>query len=161
MKPVHASITHVGRVRRRNEDSHGVVTFPIDGADEWYFVVADGMGGESAGDVASAMVVETFSERARQLRCEGRRFVEACEQSILEAHRAIASAAASTPERAGMGTTVAVLGVRGDSVVGAHVGDSRIYGVVGGEFRQLTRDHTVVQRLIDRGILTPDRKRVV
>lgn len=137
----------MGRVRGRNEDS--LCVEPSRGI----AVVADGMGGAPAGDVASALAVE---EVARGLHAG-----EGMEEAIRRADRRIREMAAENPELAGMGTTVTALVVRPEEevfVVG-HVGDSRAYRLAAGEVRALTRDHTMVRKMVERGDLPPEGER--
>ncbi len=150
----------VGRKRRNNEDSFGF--FP----DLSLFVVADGMGGHAAGQVASALAVDALrhslletadddltpiSDASGCYSVGGRRLtiaVDSANHSVLEASR-------KDPAMSGMGTTLAaVLFDRPcDSVAICHVGDSRVYRIRGEAIEQLTHDHTVVQRLVDDGRL--------
>lgn len=152
-----AAATHVGRVRRRNEDSFLVdPTLAL-------AVVADGMGGHPAGDVASRMAVDelraildtTASEESSLGRGEG--MVEAVRTA--DAH--IRAEGASNPERSQMGTTLTALVFDPDAarVLIVHVGDSRAYLYDDGRLRQLTTDHTWVQQQIDAGALTPAEAR--
>jgi protein phosphatase len=130
------------------------------------FVVADGMGGHAAGEVASRLAVDTIKQwMAKYLegadvaiigqpmasRSQEANFLAS---SIRLANRMIYDAAQSRPEYAGMGTTIVSVLTLGDHVVLAHVGDSRIYRVRGEEIAQLSRDHSLVQQQIDRGIIS-------
>jgi protein phosphatase len=159
---VAAARTDVGKKRSGNEDSFCVAP------DLGLFVVADGMGGHAAGEVASRLAVTTIQEGMARYK-DGTE-VElvgppapgvspAANQllsSIRMANKAIFDAATSRPDYEGMGTTlVAVLG-RGDTVTLAHVGDSRIYRVRGEAIEQLSRDHSLVQEQVDDGILTAE-----
>ncbi len=137
----------VGRVRPRNEDTLAVV--PSLGI----VVVADGMGGAPAGEVASALAVQ---EVIRALKAG-----EGMAEAVGRAHRKIREMVRGRPTLAGMGTTVTALEVRGEEArfrLG-HVGDSRAYRLGGGEFRQLTRDHTVVREWVDAGRIPPEAER--
>jgi protein phosphatase len=137
-----------GRVRARNEDA--VACMPESGI----VVVADGIGGASAGDVASQTAARIISERfARQPPPvdEPRRARLLAEAAINEANGAIVDLARSREGCAGMGTTV-VMGYFGrDWLVHAHVGDSRLYRLRGGKLVQLTRDHSFIQEVVDQG----------
>ena len=130
------SASHTGHVRNHNEDCIGV--FP----DTGLFIVADGMGGQAGGDVASHVAVATINNvtGAGQSLCE----------AIVEADRAIAAAALSGEGRSKMGTTIVVLQVTGSAFRIAWVGDSRAYRVNNG-IERLSHDHSVVQELLDRG----------
>ncbi|MFT4029097.1 MAG: protein phosphatase 2C domain-containing protein [Protaetiibacter sp.] len=138
-----AAVTDVGRRRQANEDSL-IVEPPV-------FAVADGMGGHAAGDRASAAAVERLSELA------GRGDVdEAVVRSALTlAAQDIDELAEDLPLGAGTTVTGAVLDVASPSpaFVVFNVGDSRVYSFLGSEFHQVTHDHSVVQELVDAGLL--------
>jgi PPM family protein phosphatase len=134
----------VGRQRQGNEDNY-FVRAPL-------FVVADGMGGAQAGEVASEMAVASFDaglpdgEPAQGL-----------VRVIEDANRRIHERARNESQRAGMGTTVTAAYVGGDEVTIAHVGDSRAYVLRGGDLIRLTRDHSLVGELVARGKLTEEQ----
>ncbi|MGI8631222.1 MAG: Stp1/IreP family PP2C-type Ser/Thr phosphatase [Solirubrobacterales bacterium] len=137
--------THPGRQREANEDSF-FARNPL-------YVVADGMGGAQAGEVASRMAAETFDA---ELSGEG-----TPEQQLAEKARAaneqIHAHAAADASRAGMGTTLTAVLVGTDDAAIAHVGDSRAYLVRDGELRRLTRDHSLVEELRRQGKLTEEQ----
>jgi len=141
----HFGLTDAGKVRRNNEDS----LLLGDGADETLFVVADGIGGFEAGEVASSMTVEVL----RTLE-PGESFGDA----IREANRRILAAARDDDKLSGMGTTVVALRFGGSSreprAEVSHVGDSRAYLLRGGELSPLTEDHSLVAELVRSGDLT-------
>ncbi|HWC13589.1 MAG TPA: Stp1/IreP family PP2C-type Ser/Thr phosphatase [Actinomycetota bacterium] len=137
--------TDVGRVREGNEDSY-YVDAPV-------FVVADGMGGHLAGDVASATAVETVQAKKAEARAQDPDTLAAI---IREANRAIWSKAADDPALRGMGTTCTMLLLEDSVGQIAHVGDSRAYLFRGGELSQLTEDHTLVGRMVREGKLEAD-----
>jgi protein phosphatase len=139
----HAAATHTGRVRRLNEDSH-LAAPPL-------FVVADGMGGARAGEVASRLCIEVFGE----LRAAGGEPEDLLRRTIEEANRRIHRQAAEDPAAAGMGTTVTAALVSDDAVSFGHVGDSRAYIHREGVFQQLSDDHSLVGELVRRGALSP------
>lgn len=140
-----ASRTDVGKVRRVNEDS----VFVAPGM----FVVADGMGGHAAGDVASQLTVATFLEHVADEPipiAELAAVIDHANASVLE-H-------ANEQGRAGMGTTVVGLALTDNggtpTLVVFHVGDSRCYVCEDGQVRQITHDHSEVQELVDSGSIT-------
>jgi protein phosphatase len=161
--------TDTGLARLHNEDS-----FRVDG-DNGLFVVADGMGGHSHGEVASKIAVETIVRALRgpeavrlaagaapetaaagaTLRPHSVRFKDA----IRRAHDAMLNAIRDDLRLQGMGTTVAGLLVRDGVGAVAHVGDSRVYRLRGGELRLLTRDHTWVNEQVMAGFLTEEQAR--
>jgi protein phosphatase len=161
--------TDPGPVREQNEDS-----FLID-QEAGVFVVADGMGGHAAGEVASLMAVETIHgillgkedpDETRLVRDvevidEADRLRERLRYAMNQASIAIRRESEGRPDTRGMGTTVVVLVVEGDQAHLAHVGDSRAYLFRNGRLVRLTRDHTVVQQEIDAGRLTPELARLV
>lgn len=140
--------THVGMVRKGNEDS--VAVHP----EHHLAIVADGVGGASAGEVASRMAVDLISQRFLRRppsRIEPRFARLLTEAAVDEANGAIIRHAKQQPECAGMGTTV-VMGFFGQGwMVYGHVGDSRMYRLRDGELEQLTRDHSFIQEVVDQG----------
>lgn len=151
-----AARTDVGRVRQANEDSVHC------SAESGVFVVADGMGGHAAGEVASAIASELIAERlcgkCRSVDLE--QVEDLFRSAFVEAGREILRQASENATRLGMGTTATVLLLRpgGDWVVG-HIGDSRAYLVRDGVISQVTRDHSWVQEQVDRGMITPEQAR--
>lgn len=137
----------VGRVRGRNEDTMAVE--PSKGI----VVVADGMGGAPAGDLASALAVQ---EVARSLHAG-----ETMEEAVRAANRKILETVEARPALSGMGSTVTALRVTADTggFVLGHVGDSRAYLLSEGEFSQLSRDHTMVRDMVESGKIPPSAER--
>jgi len=138
------SVSHAGRVREHNEDRIGV------SPERGLYVVADGMGGRSGGDVASCIAVETIN----RVMVAG---TPLCE-TIVQADLAISEAASVGEDSVGMGTTVVVLLLTDSRFRIAWVGDSRAYRINKG-IRRLSRDHSVVQELIDRGTIDENEAR--
>jgi serine/threonine protein phosphatase PrpC len=145
----HASSTHTGKVRRTNEDAF------LD--DPPLFVVADGMGGARAGEVASRLAIDTFLE----LRPEPGEDGEArLRRTILESNRRVLERSQSDPSAAGMGSTVTAALLDGDRVVLGHVGDSRAYLLRDDVLQQLSHDHSLVAELERAGRLTHEEASV-
>jgi PPM family protein phosphatase len=152
-----SSHTDPGLARENNEDS---VTYD---APTSLTVLADGMGGYNAGEVASGMATAFIrSEMSRWLSQVGkaanarevRRALEIC---VDNANRSIFNAANSNPQYAGMGTTL-VLGVCHEArLMVGHIGDSRCYRMRGTEFAQITKDHSLLQEQMDAGLITPEQ----
>jgi PPM family protein phosphatase len=142
MKIAVGSKTDVGRARDMNQDSY-LVEDPI-------FVVADGMGGHLAGDVASRTAIEKIVEMAGQ-KSPGQ--PGALRSYVSEANRAIWSKGKEDPNLAGMGTTCTLIYLDGGIAHFAHVGDSRAYRLRGTQLEQLTEDHTLVERMVQEGRL--------
>jgi len=150
-----AGLSDAGRSRAHNEDAWRID--PGIGL----IALADGMGGYNAGEVASAIAVETIA-RALADEIFGDETHQPHDQlarAIHAANAAILAAAARRPECLGMGTTLAVAWICGSALRFSHVGDSRIYLMRAGRLYQLTRDHSVGQALIDAGLSDPDQAR--
>lgn len=154
-----ASATDPGRVRSHNEDSIGM------DPEIGLAVLADGMGGYNAGEVASGIAVAVVSaetKRAvagRPLHAVDPRTGETEAERIARSHAAKANtsifeAARSQPQYSGMGTTLVVALFFDNRVCVAHVGDSRLYRLRGDKFEQITRDHSLLQEQIDSGMIT-------
>jgi protein phosphatase len=137
-----AGASDPGRVRSHNED-RSLAEPPL-------MVVADGMGGAQAGEVAAGMAVDRLRELGAPAESAALR------GAIEEANREIHAAAESDPEKAGMGTTVTAALLSGNTIELAHVGDSRAYLWRDGELSQLTDDHSVVAELVRLGKLSPE-----
>lgn len=147
--PVAVGQTHPGAVRSRNEDA-----FLVD-RELGLYLVLDGMGGHSGGDVASAMARDIIRTQVAA-RHESELPQAVIARAFNAASSAIHTQAKNDRGLHGMGTTVvAVLWLREDRVLIAHVGDSRVYLLRGGRLRLLTQDHTVVAELVARGALSP------
>jgi protein phosphatase len=151
-----AALSDVGRVRRENEDS------VFSSADSGVFVVADGMGGHAAGEVASAIASEWISERLCRacVTMDLQEVEDRFRTAFVEAGREILRQASESTGRLGMGTTATVLLLKQDGLyVVGHIGDSRAYLQRDGAIRQITRDHSWVQEQVDRGMITPEQAR--
>ncbi len=159
-------VTDVGVVREHNEDSAHME--PTAG----FFIVADGMGGHAAGEVASAMAVETVKTTLEGARTEveafrkapsdaGRRgLVQLLQNAVLSAHQAVFQRGQAEQDKQGMGTTLDVVLVAGAEAFVAHVGDSRTYLIRDGRSSQITTDHTVAEVLVIEGKLTIEEAQV-
>jgi protein phosphatase len=148
-----AAGTNVGRRRRINEDRFAVAP------ELGLYLVADGMGGHSAGQVASELAAETALRAVRELKDASVSPAEKLRFAVASANHEIFQAGRARPELAGMGTTlVAVLAHDGRAAL-AHVGDSRAYRLRDGRIRQLTQDHSVVGELVRRHEISPDAAR--
>jgi PPM family protein phosphatase len=149
MRLVFAAATDVGRMRKNNEDSYL--------SDEPVAAVADGMGGHSAGEVASAIAIEELAALGdRGPWANETAATDDLKAAILRANRRIREMAASDRKLNGMGTTLVALLEDGDLVHLANVGDSRGYLLRQGELSQVTVDHSLVQELVDDGRLSPE-----
>jgi serine/threonine protein phosphatase PrpC len=146
-----AAVSHVGKIRANNQDSGYAGT--------QLFVVADGMGGHAGGDVASAIALKRIIEADRVFAsADDAQF--ALQSSLTAANTMLAETVFEHPELTGMGTTVSAILRSGDKIAIAHIGDSRIYLLRDGQLKQITADHTFVQRLVDSGRITPEEAAV-
>ena len=140
-KPSWAALSDIGRVRTHNEDS--VLAQPP------LFVVADGMGGHEAGEVASSIAIETIRDHAPR-----RPDAKALARAVKAANREVIRSAREGYGKQGMGTTMTAAIVEGTHIAIAHVGDSRAYLLRSGTLEQITDDHSMVADMIRRGQLT-------
>lgn len=138
----------IGLVRKTNEDSFAFSPPQL-------YIVADGMGGHVAGEVASSMAVKTVSEYVGQY--AGTDDIKVVlEQAIIAANTIIYQSAQANPQYCGMGTTIDVAYIIQDTIYWAHVGDSRIYLIQSNCMQQLTDDHSIVWELVKSGSITPE-----
>lgn len=148
-----------GQIRKMNQDSFGYYTA---GADADFFIVADGMGGHNAGEVASAVAVNTFLEGAAQ---NGRqkninKITEFIKSTFKKANDIILYKAAGDLSFAGMGTTAVVAIVTKEKLIIGNLGDSRAYFISQGEIRQITTDHSYVEMLLKAGSIDAEEAKV-
>jgi len=148
-----AAGTNVGRRRRINEDRYAIAP------ELGLFLVADGMGGHTAGQVASELAAQAALRAVGTLQDAAVSLAEKLRFAVSSANRAIFEAARERPELAGMGTTLVAVLAHDGRVALAHVGDSRAYLVRGGRIRQLTDDHSVVGELLRRREISADAAR--
>ncbi|HET9683909.1 MAG TPA: Stp1/IreP family PP2C-type Ser/Thr phosphatase [Gemmatimonadaceae bacterium] len=156
MKLLHAARTDVGMIRSGNEDNFTVDAGPTRGI----FVVADGMGGHAAGEVASEMAVRIVQRELAPVRdLDGEDVVQMVATALKRANRAIHDRTLTETDKQGMGTTVSALLLAGSRYLIGQVGDSRVYLLRDGSLTQLTKDHSYVQEQVDAGFLTPEQAR--
>jgi serine/threonine protein phosphatase PrpC len=157
-----ASCTDPGMVRSHNEDS-----IAADAANG-LVVLADGMGGYNAGEVASGMATTVIITEMQQILSNARPYdidqrtsqeiaSRLVREQVLKANTSIYQAAQSQPQYAGMGTTLVTCLFFDNRILVAHLGDSRLYLQRGGSFRQVTRDHSLLQEQIDSGLITVEQ----
>jgi serine/threonine protein phosphatase PrpC len=141
-----AAVTDRGHVRSSNQDCYY--------AGDRLLVVADGMGGMAAGDVASRIAVEAMA--SLDVPIDNDHQMDALHKALEVANGRIAETVAGDAALQGMGTTLTAVIFSGDRAALAHVGDSRAYLLRGGRLNQLTKDDTYVQMLVDQGLIRPD-----
>ncbi|WP_096269934.1 Stp1/IreP family PP2C-type Ser/Thr phosphatase [Paucisalibacillus globulus] len=148
-------LTDRGQVRIHNEDSGGI--FPGDNG-QYLAIIADGMGGHQAGDVASEMATTILEKRWREN--EGLKSPEAAEewleQTLIEANTSIYQHSLEKEECQGMGTTIVVAICTEEFITVAHIGDSRCYLYNEFSFKQITEDHSLVNALVQSGQISKD-----
>jgi PPM family protein phosphatase len=153
--------THAGQVRPLNEDAVGA------DPDSGLFILADGLGGYNAGEIASTMAVSTLLaelpadlEVARQGTAPFDPHV-VLRDRLIAMNSTIFRAALNSSAFEGMATTIVVAWLLGDRLWVAHTGDSRLYRLRGGQLEQLTRDHSFSQELLDAGMVTEEEARLL
>lgn len=145
---VHAfAASNIGKVRKSNQDS-GYSGYN-------FFFVADGMGGHAGGDIASAMVSQAVAS-ADKLYSNPLEAIKTVDAALVAANEKLTRTVADHQELRGMGTTFSGLMFVDDKIALSHIGDSRIYRVTDGKLKQVSKDHTFVQRLVDTGRITEE-----
>ena len=151
-----AARSDVGMIRSGNEDNF----FSHVNAQYGLFIVADGMGGHAAGEVASEMAVQIVTRELSDVqRLKMGEISLRVEDALRHANRAIYERTMTEVDKQGMGTTASVLLLSGSTYLIGQVGDSRVYLLRDGQLRQLTKDHSYVQEQVDAGYLTPEQAR--
>ena len=149
-------LTDPGCVRKQNQDAYRIEQLD---RDTLLCVVCDGMGGAKSGNVASSLAVEVFAEEIRRSwkpGMEADQIDQMLRSAVKLANFTVFDQAAQFEEFSGMGTTLVAAMICGDRATLVNVGDSRAYGINRSGICQLTRDHSLVQMMVDRGDLTPE-----
>ncbi|MBN2086430.1 MAG: serine/threonine-protein phosphatase [Anaerolineales bacterium] len=157
-RPEVAADSNVGRVRTNNEDRYAVIPLDCKDAPGVLALVADGVGGHAAGEVASQMVVDEIAREAQADPCANP--AKVLPQLVVRAGRAVFDRARQDPELQGMATTLAGAWLVGRRLYTVTVGDSRIYMRRGGRTFQASIDHTWVQDAVEHKLLTPAQARI-
>ncbi len=144
----YTSVSKVGALRKENEDCIGV--YKVEGG--LLTIVCDGLGGKNAGEIASKITRDSILNNFKTLQIED--YLDRIKNSIILANKEVFKNSENKDELKGMATTVEVLFLKDNNAYWGHVGDSRIYNYKNGRLKQLTKDHSLVQRLIDEGYLT-------
>ena len=157
-------LTDVGKKRKVDEDAilaiESMSAFESKSSQKFLLVLADGMGGHSKGEVASKIVVNTIAEKITPAMLSQMDYASEINKSIQEANQRILQYTSDHPETEGMGSTVVCAVVDGKNIHLANVGDSRIYVISKEEIRRVTKDHSYVQELIDKGEISEEEARV-
>jgi serine/threonine protein phosphatase PrpC len=153
----YAARTDIGMIRAGNEDNLFFKADPYRGI----FIVADGMGGHAAGEVASEMAVQIVARELEDVRslAEEQRVADQMRRALKAANAAIFERTISEVDKQGMGTTASVLMLSEGRYLIGQIGDSRVYLLRDGVLRQLTKDHSYVQEQVDAGFLTAEQAR--
>ncbi len=145
--------SHVGKVRLKNEDSIFVSNEAVGRLDNLY-IVADGMGGHKAGQVASATAIESFVSSVKK--GEDEEALDIMIGGVSSANNAVFTMSREHEEYSNMGTTMVACTVKGSVLYAAHVGDSRLYRISGGKITQVTNDHSYVAEMVRAGKMTEE-----
>lgn len=144
----YTAVSRVGFQREENEDCIGV--YKVE--DGLLTIVCDGLGGKNAGEIASQITRDSILNNFKTLQIDD--YLDRIKKSIVLANKEVFNNSENINEYKGMATTVEVLYLKDNNAYWGHVGDSRIYNYKNGRLKQLTKDHSLVQRLIDDGYLT-------
>ena len=145
--------THVGKVRDHNEDA-----FFVSDEDGGFFIIADGMGGLAAGEIASKITKETISKALNKNAESSQPFERVLRDAFEAANAKVREALVENPSARGMGSTCVVLAFKNSDFYIAYVGDSRIYLFRNHHLKQITRDHSYVEELFLRGLISAEEK---
>lgn len=156
MKIIFFGKSDKGKLRKANEDFFACRKIS---SSEHLFVVADGMGGHQAGDVASKLGTLTFVRHYKEKREVKTHMFDALKDSINAANDAILQKASDDLKKRGMGTTFSAIAIANMKAYITHVGDSRIYIIRNNQILRLTTDHTFVEKMVEEGRLTEDEAR--
>lgn len=154
-------LSDIGRKRKENQDR---IYLPNEGSEIELFVLADGMGGANAGSVASSTAIEFIrkyiEERWSKIFLDRVSIENLINEAISEANNFVYAKSKSTQEYAGMGTTIIVAIIFKNKVYLGHIGDSRVYRIRKNIIRQLTKDHSYVEALLQSGSITKEEAKV-
>ena len=150
-----------GIIRKNNEDS--IYVSGEDTEIKNIFIVADGMGGHSAGEVASSLAIKTFVDSVKESTDnfdDNEDMLDILIESFAKANKTIYSLSLKDETTMGMGTTFTCAYISGNKLIGVHAGDSRIYALEKGVLKQITNDHSFVMEMVKSGKLTAEEARV-
>ena len=148
-------LTDTGKVRTHNEDS---VTILKNASNEYLMIVCDGMGGHRKGEVASSMAITALGSRFNKISSIGSKLdaVNWLNDSVSEINKSILEYATNNPDSVGMGTTIVVALLTHDYLIFGNIGDSSGFVMKKGQLHKVTKDHTLVNLLVQAGNLTPE-----
>jgi serine/threonine protein phosphatase PrpC len=152
-----AAVSHPGMSGKNNEDRYSVSAYQIGSAHpvpSLLAIVADGIGGHRAGEIAAEIAIEKISEAVAA--ANGQQPINTLANALIQTSQAIFEQAEGNPDQQGMGSTCACAWIIDDRLYIANVGDSRVYLLRDHTTRQLTIDHTWIQEAIDHGVITPE-----
>lgn len=151
-----AALSHPGETREMNEDHYSLSSYRIEGekTPSVLAIVADGIGGHQAGEVASHLAIDTIEGQLSA--SSGRHPITQMHDAIVTAGKEISQASEESEEYQGMGSTIAIAWIIGNKLYTSTVGDSRIYLLQEGSLHQISIDHTWVQEALDYGVITPE-----
>jgi protein phosphatase len=156
-----AALTHPGMTGKNNEDRYALLSFKRESRNGstpvLFAVVADGVGGKQAGEVAAEIAVEILGRSVSK--SDGSDPLETMRQAYLACNQAILEKAGEGIETSGMGTTATCVWVEGDRLYGANIGNSRLYLHREGELRRISIDHSWVEEALGLGLITPEKAR--
>lgn len=155
-----ASVTHPGMTGKNNEDRAGFAAYRLTEGDPTpilFALVADGVGGKQAGEVAAQIAVDMLMEAVEK--SDGSDPTAVMRQALMDSSAEILARSAENAETAGMGTTATCAWIVGDRLYAANIGNSRLYLLRDGRLRRLSIDHSWVQEAMDHGFLTPQQAR--
>ena len=154
------AVTDKGNVRKQNQDAF--YTYISPDKELSILLVCDGMGGARAGNVASELAISVFKTEARRMlsTLDGDDLLAEVQRCIEVSNTAVYELSKNDPDCHGMGTTLVTAVIKGDVLYVANVGDSRAYLISDGQIRQITRDHSLVEDMVERGDITREESRV-
>ena len=150
-------LTDPGCVRKQNQDAYQIEKLD---RNSMLCVVCDGMGGAKSGNIASTLAVDVFVQEVRQSwksHLDQKKIDQILQSAVKLANFTVFDQSQQFPEFDGMGTTLVAVLIHGRKATVVNVGDSRAYGIDQTGIRQITKDHSLVQMMVDRGDLTPER----
>ena len=148
-----SGLSDIGLVRKINEDAY---LCEYTNGDATYFIVADGMGGRNAGEVASSTAIDYIKDYIKKYSNSANEIPALIKNAILHANEKVYKKSILSSECVGMGTTLSLACILGEKLLIGHVGDSRVYLVRDSKITKLTEDHSLVEELVKNGTIKPE-----